>query len=46
MHADRIDIFHIADGNACVIAVTHDFIFNFFKAGNAFFDKALIDRAC
>ena len=35
MDADRIDIFHIAYGDAASIAVAHHFIFNFLPSGDA-----------
>ena len=44
MDSHRIDIFHIADGDGCVVTVTHDFVFNLFIALNAFFNQNLMDR--
>ena len=34
--AHRIEIFHIADGDAVVVVVANDFIFDFFPAGQIF----------
>ena len=44
MDSDRIDIFHIADGDGCVITVTHDFVLDFLVTLYAFFDENLMDR--
>ncbi len=41
MNADRIYIFHTADGNAVARSVAHYFVFDFFPAGNAAFHKNL-----
>ncbi len=46
MYADRIQVFHIANGDAGAICVTHDFIFDFLVAGDADFYQALLDGAC
>ena len=34
VNAHRVDVFHIADGNAVIAAVAHYFIFQFFPAGH------------
>ena len=44
MYADRVNIFHVADGNAVVISVAHDFIFDLFPSRNAAFDENLTDH--
>ena len=41
---DRIDIFHITNNDAVVIAVAHDFIFQFFPAGDRAFHQNLVNR--
>ena len=45
MHANRIDVFHIADDDAVVRAIPHDFIFDFFPAGNGLLQEDLPDGA-
>ena len=44
MHADRIEVFHVADGNAVVVAVAHDLILDFFPPGNAALDQDLANH--
>ena len=44
VNADRIDIFHIADGDGCVVAVPHDLIFDLFAALHALFHQHLVYR--
>ncbi len=43
MDADRIDIFHVADDDGVVVGVAHHFVFDFFIAGDALLDQALMD---
>ncbi|MNV43974.1 hypothetical protein D3C71_1357120 [compost metagenome] len=45
MHADRIEVLHVADHDAVIVRITHDFIFDFFHAGDALLDQTLADRA-
>ena len=45
MYTDGIEVLHVADRDAVVIAVTHDFILNFFPTGNAALDEHLADHA-
>ena len=42
MYSHRIYIFHIAYGNSCIVSVAHHFVFYFFIAFYAFFDKRLL----
>ena len=44
MNADRVNIFHAADGDCLVIRVTHNLKFDFFISLNALFDKYLVNR--
>ena len=44
MDSNRVNIFHITDGDGCVVTVTHDFVFNLFISLNAFFNQHLMDR--
>lgn len=39
-----IQIFHVAHRNCRIIRITNDFIFNFFKTFNAFFNQYLMNR--
>ena len=41
VHAYRVEVFHIADGDAVVIAVTHDLVLDFLPAGHAALDEHL-----
>ena len=45
MNTDGIEVLHAADRDAVVVAVTHDFILNFFPTGNASFNEHLTDHA-
>ena len=38
-------MFHVADDDAVIGLIAHDFVFDFFPAGNGAFDKDLVDRA-
>ena len=44
MDSYRIQIFHVAHRNCRIIRITNDFIFNFFKTFNAFFNQYLMNR--
>ena len=44
MNADRVDIFHTADGDCLVIRVTHNLEFDFFISLNALFNQYLVNR--
>ena len=44
MHAHGVEVFHIADGDAVVVAVTHDFVFDFLPAGHTALDKHLTNQ--
>lgn len=46
MYIDWIDVFYVVYGDVCVIVVMYDFVFDFFKVGNVFFYKVLIDWVC
>ena len=45
MDADWVDVFHVADDDAVVGLIAHDFVFDFLPAGNGAFDEDLVDRA-
>ena len=38
MHADRVEVFHIADGDRGIVRVTDDLILDLFVAFDALFD--------
>ena len=44
VNADRIKIFHVADGDGGVVFVAHHFVFDFLKTFDAFFDEHLVNR--
>ena len=44
MYADRIEIFHGADGDDVALAVTDHLKLDFFPAADALFDQNLCDR--
>ena len=43
MNAYRIDIFHVAHSDRCIICIPHYLVFDFFKAFNAFFNQYLMN---
>ena len=43
MNADRVEVFHGADGNDVALAVTNNFKFNFFPAADTLFNQNLCD---
>ena len=43
MDSYRIHIFHVTDGDGCVIAVTHDFVFYLLVSLDAFFNQYLMN---
>ena len=45
MDADGVDVFHVADDDAVVGLIAHDFVFDFLPAGNGAFDEDLVDWA-
>ena len=45
MHANRVKVFHGANGNAVIVSVAQNFVFNFFPAGNTAFNQGLADKA-
>ena len=42
VHANRVNVFHVADGDDIALAVTHDFVFDFLPACNTFLNQNLI----
>ena len=44
MDADRVEVFHVADGDAVIIAVAHDFVLDFLPAGYAALDEDLANH--
>ena len=44
MDADRVEVFHVADGDAVVMAIAHDFVLDFLPAGNAALDEDLANH--
>ena len=42
MHADRVDIFHVADGDRRVIRIAHDLILDFLISFDALFHEHLV----
>ena len=44
MHADRIEIFHIADHNRGVVRIAHDLVFDLLVALDALFHQHLVHR--
>ena len=44
MNADRVDIFHTADGNCVVVRVTHNLKLDFLITINTLFNKYLMHR--
>ena len=44
MDPDRIQVFHITDGDGGVIMIPHHFIFDLFKAFDALFNQDLVHR--
>ena len=42
MHANRVNVFHVADGDDIALAVTHDFVFDFLPARNALLHEDFI----
>ena len=45
MHADRIDVLHVADDDAVVGAVAQDFVLDLFPAEQRGFEQRLVDEA-
>ena len=45
MDADRVNVFHIAHGDAVVVVVAHDLVLDFFPPGDAAFNEHLMDTA-
>ncbi|MPM33851.1 hypothetical protein SDC9_80432 [bioreactor metagenome] len=45
MNTDRVEVFHVTDGNAVIISITDYFIFYFFPACNTAFNQCLADKA-
>ena len=43
MNADRIDVLHVADGDAVSCTVPHNLVLDFFPSGDASFNKYLAD---
>ena len=41
MHADRVEVLHVADGDAVIVAITHDLILDFLPACDAAFNENL-----
>ena len=41
VHADRVDVFHVADGDAVAGTIPHDFVLDLFPAGDAAFYQNL-----
>ena len=44
MHADRVNILHITDGDCSIVSITHYFIFNFLITLDTLFNKYLMNR--
>ena len=44
MHAHGVEVFHIADGDAVVVAVTHNFVFDFLPAGHTALNEHLTNQ--
>ena len=42
--ADRVEVLHVADGDAVVVAVAHDLVLDLFPAGDAALDEHLADH--
>ena len=42
MHANRVYVLHVTDGDGVALAVAHDLILDFLPAGNALFDQDLV----
>ena len=45
MDTDGVDVFHVADDDAVIRFIAHNFVFDFFPAGHRAFDEDLVDRA-
>ncbi len=45
MNAHRIDIFHVADGDAVIGRIAHYFVFDLFPSQQAFFHQHLMAHA-
>ena len=45
MNTDRIEVFHVTDGNTVIIGITDYFIFYFFPACHTAFNQCLTDKA-
>ena len=43
--AHRVEVFHVADGDAVIGGVAHDLVLDFFPAAHALLDQHLVDRA-
>ena len=43
MNADGVKVFHRTDGQNIAVTVAYNFKFNFFPAGNTFFNKNLVN---
>ena len=43
VHAQRVEVFHIAHGNAVVGPIPHHFVFDLFPAAEPFLDKNLVE---
>ena len=44
VYTHRVEIFHVADGDAVVIAIPHNFVFDFLPAGHAALNEHLADH--
>ena len=44
MDADGVEIFHITNGDGCVVRITHNFVFNFFITLDTLFNQNLAYR--
>ena len=44
MNTNRIQVFHIADGNGSILGIPHDLVFDFLITLDAFLHKYLMDR--
>ena len=45
MDTDGVEIFHVADRDAVVVAIAHDFVLDFFPACDTALDEYLTDHA-
>ena len=44
MDSDRIEVFHVTDGDCGIVCITHYLIFDLLKAFDALFDQDLMHR--